>query len=122
MEKAYATITPASPFFFSIDASSPESSLLIGNITDPGFGDLLDLSFEDIANAEPMDLDDSGIFSGADIFDDEGFESQLVEITKSYRGSHAEIVGEALRWSGKQLWEMTDEEFHVFCSQPPPWE
>lgn len=122
MEKAHAAITPASSFFFSIAAFSPESSSLIGDITDPGFGDLLDLSFEDIAIAEPMDLDDNGMFSGAGAFEDEGFESQQAEVSKCYRGSHAEIVGEALRWSGKQLWEMTDEEFHAFCSQPPPWE
>lgn len=122
INKAYATVSPASSLFFSTGAFSRGSPSFIGDITDPGFGDLLDLNFEDIADVEPMDWNDNGILSNTDSFEDEGFESQPAEITKCYRSSHAEIVGEALRWSGKQLWEMTDEEFRRFCSQPPPWE
>lgn len=122
-KKACVTVSPASSDFFSAGAFSQEYSFSVGDITDPGFGDLLDLHFGEISDVEAMDWDDStGMVSNVDIFDDEGFESQPMEITKCYLGSHEEICGEAIRWSGKQLWEMTDEEFRGFCSRSPPWE
>lgn len=107
--------------FLSTGTFSQEYFFSLDNITDPGFGDL-DLDFEDFADVEPMDWNDSGMFSNTDSFVDEGFESQPMETPKRYRESHEEIVEEALQWSGKQLWEMTGEEFSQFCSQSPPWQ
>lgn len=123
-KKACITASPIGSDFFSAGVFSQEYSFSIGDITDPGFGDLPDLHFGDTSDVEAMDWDEStGMVSNVDIFDDEGFESQQpMEITKCYLGSHEEICGEALRWSGKQLWEMTDEEFRGFCSRSPPWE
>lgn len=107
--------------FFSATLSQ-EYPFSLGDTTDPGFGDLLDLNFGEFSDMEVVDWDDDGMFSRVEIIDDEGFESQPVEMTKCYQGSHEDICVEALRWSGKQLWEMTDEEFRGFCSRPPPWE
>lgn len=91
--------------------------------SEPGFGDLPDLGFGDFMDLDPCDWNgDSGIFSNTDGEDDEGFESQQAEAMKSYKERHDKIVDDALQWSGKQLWEMSDEEFQEFCSRPPRWQ
>lgn len=112
--------TPTSPDI-SFSTPSSENVLSPEEESQENFGDLPDFDFGELMDVDPWNWNSKGgVPPNPNRMDDEGFESQPSTATKGYRESHEEIVEEAFRWSGKQLWEMTDEEFERFCSGPHP--